>query len=162
MAPFQKGSWMNSSELTRRDFHRLTAAAFGGVLAGAAAGCGTKEAAKDLPTPKAESTAAADAGKAEPHACRGLNSCKSDKNDCAGRATCATVSHDCAEMNSCKYLGGCGRNPGANECKGQGGCHVPMSHGDAWDRARKAFEERRKAAGKEFGPAPPAAEKKDA
>ncbi|MCC7419458.1 MAG: hypothetical protein IT428_04215 [Planctomycetaceae bacterium] len=156
---------MSSPDLSRRDFNRLTAAAFGGLLAGTAVGCAQKEPAKPAAgtatpavTPPGEAVASA---KVEPHACRGLNSCKSDKNECAGASTCATGKWGPGE-NACKNLGGCGDKPGANECKEQGGCMVPMTadHGDAWDRARKAFEERMTKAGKKFRDAPAVAETK--
>lgn len=155
---------MSSPDLSRRDFTRLTAAAFGGLLAGTAVGCAQKEPAKPAAgtatpavKPPGEVVAAA---KVEAHACRGLNSCKSDKNECAGQSTCATGSWAPGE-NACKNLGGCGSDPGANECKGHGGCEVPMKpeHG-AWEKARKSFEERMTKAGKKFGAAPEMAEAK--
>ena len=157
---------MDPQDLNRRDFHRLAVAAFGGIVAGAAVGSGASAPPNGTAEKKADPAAKPPEGEtkvatAEPHACRGLNTCKTDKNECAGLSTCATVEHACAEQNDCKYLGGCGRNPGANECKGKGGCQVPMVHGDAWDRARKAFEERMKMADKKFGDAPPAPEKKE-
>ena len=139
---------------SRRDFGKLSAAAFGGLVAGAALqGCGKKE-----PAPTG------DGGKnvTAKHACRGLNECKnqgaSGENACAGQGTCATVAHhDCGGKNDCKNLGGCGANPGSNECKGHGGCHIPMKsdHGDAWKNARAAFEARRKEKGVTVGAAPP-------
>jgi len=43
---------------------------------------------------------------------------------------------------------------GANACKGQGGCAVPLQHG--WKSTRERFEAAMKKAGKEFGPAPDA------
>lgn len=154
---------MNSQELTRRDFHRMTAAALGGVLAGSVAGCAAKtppapptkgggaaagSGTTPATTPGGEAVASAD------HACRGLNTCKSDKNACAGQSECATKTHSCASQNECKNLGGCGENPGSNACKGMGGCEVPMTHGDAWERARKSFEARMKKEDKKFGDAP--------
>lgn len=157
---------MSSPDLSRRDFNRLTAAAFGGLLAGAA-GCAQNEPAKAPPGKGAATTTTPPAGdavaKAEPHACRGLNTCKTDKNACAGQGTCATGTWGPGE-NACKNLGGCGSDPGSNECKGKGGCDVPMKadHGDAWKKAREAFEKRMTEAGKKFGDAPmAAAEKKD-
>lgn len=146
---------MDSQPVDRRQFHRstldaLTAAAFGGLLAGTTGGCGS-EAGKET------------AAVAGPHACRGLNECKGQgadgKNACAGQGTCANVKpHSCGGMNDCKNLGGCGKEAGANSCKGQGGCEVPMTH--AWATARKNFEKRMQDAGKKFGDAPTAAEKK--
>lgn len=166
---------MSAEELSRREFHRMAAAAFGGIVAGSMVGCG--EAAKEppkgasKPAPGTETKPDLGSGSeapgdktelaaAEPHACRGLNNCKTDKNACAGQSTCANVMHDCAGMNECKNQGGCGKNPGTNDCKEKGGCAVPMKaeHGDAWKTARKSFEERLTKAGKKFGPAPEAAE----
>ncbi len=162
---------MNKSDLNRRDFHRLAATAFGGVLAGTAIGCGN--AAKDAATPPAGDSAAADAD-ASPAAadgmeeeghvlltganvCRGLNSCKNHKggdNACAGMGICATAAaHDCHTHNECKGQGGCGSTPGQNACKGKGECAVPLGEA-AWKQAREAFEAAMKAAGKEFGEAP--------
>jgi hypothetical protein len=134
--------------LSRRDFHKLTSAALGGMAAVTWLGCSsaTKEAkaADDL------------------HACRGLNSCKGlgadGKNACAGQGTCATAHHGCAQQNDCKHQGGCGDTPGENDCKTKGGCEVPIS-GDMWAKARAKFEERMKTQGKDIGAAPPAAAK---
>jgi hypothetical protein len=57
-------------------------------------------------------------------------------------------------MNDCKYHGGCGGEHGINDCKGKGGCgHFPIT-GDAWKKARGAFEARMKAANKPVGQAP--------
>lgn len=165
---------MQNDDLSRREFHKLTAAAFGGLLAGAAAGCGggdepageqaTKQPETNPAAPSHETTAAtADLTDAEqillsePHVCRGLNTCKGkDKegdNACAGQGTCATVaSHLCGGQNECKGQGGCGETPGMNACKGQGGCSVPLQH--AWEKARTSFEAAMKKKGQEFGPAP--------
>ena len=122
------------NRLTRRDFGKLSVAAFGGVMAGAAlTGCGGgKDDGKDKDGKKQAA--------AEKHICRGLNSCKSNgvggKNDCAGLGSCSTVAkHD----------------PGKNDCKG--GCGVPLK-GGMWTKARSTFETKMKAAGKTVGPAP--------
>ncbi len=157
-----------SEELSRRGFHQLTLAAFGGIMAGSLSGCPDKGA----PTPKPESGSstsgptsvdpAPTSGEVslllrEQHVCRGLNICKnlgaSKDNACAGQGTCATVAaHACGSQNECKGQGGCGTNPGENACKGQGLCHVPLEH--AWEAGRKNFEAAMTAAGKKFGPAP--------
>jgi hypothetical protein len=129
--------------ISRRDFHKLTSAAFGGMMAGAIGGCtsATKEA-----------KAANDV-----HACRGLNDCKGQgadkKNACAGQGDCAIVHHECAQQNACKHQGGCGEAPGFNDCKTKGGCAVPMK-GNMWERARAHFEEQMKKDGKQFGASP--------
>ena len=161
---------MNQNELNRRDFHRLTMAAFGGVLAGTAAGCseekkpapavpgsGTPGAARSQPGP-AGGNEVADSN-AVAHACHGLNACKtqgaSGKNECAGQGTCATKSwhHSCGGENACKGQGGCGTNPTQNDCKGKGACHIPLMDG-AWEKARQHFAEKMKEAGKEVGTDP--------
>ncbi len=149
---------------SRREFHKLTAAALGGMVAGTLIGCGSEKnpAANSGDKSKEGASAAAAAGTsiviaAAIHACRGLNECKglgaSAKNDCAGLGDCATVKHDCATMNDCKHQGGCGEAPGFNDCKTKGGCSVPIG-GAMWEKARAKFEQQMKAAGKQFGPAP--------
>ncbi len=164
---------MSSNDLNRRDFHRLSMAAMGGVMAGAVAGCNPQPAMAPPATAPAGTAGAPAAGapvvasvagegsKSESHLCRGLNACKGQgggevagKNACAGQGECATVKeHACGGENECKGLGGCGENPAENECKGKGGCHVPLMDG-AWKKVRQKFEEKMKSAGKEFGPAP--------
>ena len=136
--------------ISRRDFHKLTSAALGGMMAGTVAGCssGTKEA-------KAESV--------DLHACRGLNECKGQgadkKNDCAGKGACSTAKeHSCAGQNECKHQGGCGATASQNDCRTKGECSVPMK-GDMWKKARTHFEERMKKDSKQFGDAPAEAAK---
>ena len=136
-----------SAELDRRQFHQLTSAALGGLIAGTMIGCGgTAQVAK--------------AGDADKHTCRGLNDCQGKgadgKNACRGQGTCATVEHhNCGADNTCKGLGGCGETAGANECAGKGGCHVPLMEG-AWDTVRKRLETKWKADAAKFGEAPKA------
>jgi hypothetical protein len=164
---------MSSPELDRREFHHLTVAAFGGLLAGASIGCGAKTPAPTQSAPaKAPLNIAAPPSAAtveltdqqvalltdEKHACRGLNVCKglgrSKENACAGQGTCASVADSaCGGQNECATLGGCGATAGLNDCKGKGGCHIPLMD-EAWTKARAAFEAAMKKAGKEFGPAP--------
>lgn len=122
-------------DLHRRDFHKLTAAALGGLAAGTVLGCGGDK-------PAAPVAAAPTA--AEKHLCRGLNECKGQgkggQNTCRGQGACATVAeHGCGGQNECKGLGGCGDTAGANECKTKGGCHVPLMD-SAWDKVRKRKE----------------------
>lgn len=161
---------MDRSDLSRRDFNKLTMAAFGGVLAGAAAGCG--EADKGKPTAPTGSTGGkpadsekksdpdvASADGKEVHLCRGLNTCKGKgadgKNECAGQGECATAKHHaCGGDNECKGLGGCGEDVGQNECKTKGGCHVPLMD-FAWEKARKRLADKMKAEDKPLGEAPP-------
>lgn len=157
---------MSSSELNRRDFHRLSMAAMGGVMAGSLTGCEGQPmkptATPNGPTPPAVAATGEVEAKPEWHLCRGLNDCKGQgggeakgQNDCAGLGVCATVKeHACGGENECKGQGGCGENPAANECKGKGGCHIPlMDH--AWKQVRKRFEDKMKTAGKKYGEAPP-------
>jgi len=141
---------MDASNMNRRDFQRLTAAAFGGMVSGSLL-TGHAFAADDEPKSLLE----------EPHVCRGLNTCKGKgggdakgKNSCAGEGSCATVAkHSCKGDNECKGQGGCGATPGENSCKGKGSCAVPME-GKMWDKARANFEAAMKKAGKKVGPAP--------
>ena len=163
---------MNGNELSRRDFTKLTMAAFGGLMAGASgcrrAGDGEPAGEAEVPQPAGD-VSATDATAAsnepsvaylleEPHVCRGLNTCaskgKSGDNACAGQGTCARVEHLCSGQNDCKGQGGCGEHPGQNACKGLGGCDVPLMH--VWEEARAAFEKAMKAQGKEVGAAPAA------
>jgi uncharacterized membrane protein len=133
---------MNHDDFSRRDFHKLALAAFGGVVAGTLV--------------SRPGFAAADANNkaADKHACCGLNECKGQgaggKNDCAGMGSCSTTTaHGCNGMNDCKGQGG----SAANACKGQGSCSVPIK-GDAWKQARTHYEKTMKKAGKTFGAAP--------
>ncbi|HEX4964653.1 MAG TPA: hypothetical protein VF173_27825 [Thermoanaerobaculia bacterium] len=129
--------------VSRRDFGKLTLAAFGGVIAGSMLGS------RLLSAAEGDKPAAKDA-----HACCGLNKCKGQgaggKNDCAGQGSCATTaSHSCAGSNGCKGQGA----GGDNACKGKGSCAVPMK-GDAWKKARSNYEASMKKHGKTFGAAP--------
>lgn len=166
---------MKRPELTRRDFTKLSVAAFGGIVSGAIVGCNN---ASNTSTPPAGGNAAqteegtgssetkpegGDAGgeKVALNACRGLNACKGlgkGEHECAGQGSCATDKpHGCHGDNTCKNLGGCGSSAGANECAGKGECGVPMKpDSDAWKNARTAFEKRMKEAMKSFGDAPAA------
>jgi hypothetical protein len=137
---------MDKSEMNRREFQRLTSAAIGGMLVGAA-GLKSSLFAEDK-SPLLSDT----------HVCRGLNMCKgkgADKtNACAGQGACATAEkHGCKGDNACKGQGGCGAHPGENACKSMGACAVPLKD-QAWAKARKRFEEVMKAEGKTVGPAP--------
>ncbi len=139
--------------MNRRDFTRLTAAALGGVLAGARLAAAQDKAAKPKKKDPAKPLLLQ-----EPNICRGLNTCKGKgkggKNDCAGMGACATAkAHTCKGDNDCAGLGGCGEHPGENKCKGMGGCNVPIMD-KGWAAARKNFEAAMKKAGKKFGPAP--------
>jgi hypothetical protein len=128
-------------QIDRRDFHKLTSAALGGLAAGAMLGCGKSG---DGPAAKKSATEETTLAKAEVHLCRGLNECKGQgkdgQNSCRGQGTCATAKeHGCGTQNDCKGLGGCGGSEGANDCKGKGGCHVPLME-SAWDTLRKKKE----------------------
>ena len=140
-------------QLNRRDFERLSAAALGGLLAGA--GMSRVALAADE-APKKDPKKNPLLG--EPHICRGLNVCKglgaSKENACAGQGACATAkAHTCHADNECRGQGGCGAKPGENACKGKGECGVPL--GDkAWKKARAKFEELLTKEKKPFGKAP--------
>jgi hypothetical protein len=143
---------MEKSELTRRDFERLAAAAVGGLVAAAAA----DRVAAAADAPKKDRNKNPMLG--EPHVCRGINMCKglgaSKDNACAGQGTCATAkAHSCHADNECRGQGGCGAKPGENNCKGMGECGVPMQ-GKTWTKARARFEELMAKEGKKVGPAP--------
>ncbi len=132
--------------LNRRDFGKLTLAAFGGVLAGALAG--------ERLLAEEKKAAGGEFKLSDPHICCGLNTCKGHgkgaKNDCAGMGSCATAAeHGCAGSNACAGQG----ETGTNDCKGKGSCAVPVS-GDNWKKARASFEAAMNKAGKKFGPAP--------
>ena len=116
-------------KLGRRDFNKVIAASFGGLL------LGCSEATTE-PAGGGDDTAH-DPGK---HACKGLNSCEGHggcktadneckgKNACEGKGGCATVEHACAGKNECKGQGGCGNTKGTNECRGKGKCASPIKH----------------------------------
>ncbi len=165
--------------MNRREFHKLAAAALGGVVAGAGltqAADKDEKPAKDKPEKdkpekdkpekdKGPKDAKKPALLQEPNVCRGLNICKGKgkggKNDCAGQGDCSTAkAHTCGGENDCRGLGGCKDDPGENACKGKGNCHVPLNK-DAWPKARKRFEAEMKKADKKFGDAPKAKETKD-
>ena len=151
---------MHETEVSRRDFSRLSLAALGGALAGSLAGCTKVEGPQPAATSPKSATEETVVASATPevHLCRGLNSCKNQgagkDNACAGQGTCATAAHhDCGSMNECKGLGGCGADAGENACKGKGGCHVPlMEH--AWEKGREKLEKKMTAEGKTLGAAP--------
>ena len=95
---------MKPTGMDRREFHQLTVAALGGVIAGTTIGCNpapTAPPAKMTTTPSlpaavpiAQVTLTPEMEALimdEPHTCRGLNSCKgkgrSQDNECAGQGT---------------------------------------------------------------------------
>lgn len=159
---------MDRNQMDRRDFQKWSLAAFAGLTAGGAMGCGgsAEKPAPNVPvTPAAGTTGATALTPQEEllvddlHVCRGLNTCKgkgrSKENACAGQGTCASVAdHACGGAHECKGQAGCGELPGQNACKAEGGCHVPLMD-EIWDKARTAFETAMKKQGKEVG-APPA------
>jgi len=153
---------MKQDNVNRRDFSKWTMAAFGGFVSGTVIGCGdgqTSAPSTDKDTNGTDPAGTAGGGetnKIPEHGCRGLNECKTASNDCRGMSECATDSwkHFCGSSHDCKGKAGCGENPLANDCKNLGGCHVPLMEG-TWEKVRKNMEEKWKAAGKEFGDAPP-------
>jgi hypothetical protein len=152
---------MAQQSFDRRDFHKLTTAALGGLAAGAVLGCG-----KEGEKVKGGDGGVTQVATTEGHLCRGLNECKGQgndsKNSCRGQGACATAKeHSCGGQNDCKGLGGCGETVGANDCKGKGGCHVPLMTDppgeSAWDKLRKKKEAEWGEKKLEVGPAPPKA-----
>jgi hypothetical protein len=144
---------MQDHELNRRDFSKLTMAAFGGMIAGTAVSLSAAEEKESKKDSKKNPLLV------EPHVCKGLNTCKNKgkggDNDCAGQGTCAAAeAHSCKKENDCRGLGGCGPKPGENACKGLGGCEVPMKHQANWKKARARFETLMTQEGKKVGPAP--------
>jgi len=150
---------MKRSDFTRRDFSKLTLAAFGGASAGllTLSAMPGAQAAKDEKKKKHPLLS-------EPHVCCGLNTCKgkgrSKENACAGQGSCHTAEkHICKGHNTCKGQGGCGQNPGVNDCKGKGACAVPLTE-KTWKIARKNFEKAAKDAGIKVGKPPKGCPKK--
>src|SRR5713226_4985834 len=140
---------IGDTALSRRDFGKLTMAAFGGMVLGTTL-AGRAAEGDDKHDPSLLL--------GEKHVCRGLNTCKGKAkggdNSCAGTGNCATAeAHSCKGDNTCKGQGGCGEYPGQNSCKGQGSCDVPLKE-KTWKKARKAFEAQMKKAGKTVGEAP--------
>lgn len=157
---------MSDNGMDRRDFHKLTVASLGGMIAGTSLGCRSGTPPSPATTAQTEGTTMGAAALSdvemlaidEPHTCRGLNSCKnlgrSKENACAGQGTCASIADStCGGNNKCKGQGGCGELPGMNSCEGKGGCHIPLMD-DAWTKVRATFETAMKKSGKSFGPAP--------
>ena len=147
---------MRDQPFDRRDFHKLTTAALGGLAAGAMLGC------RNDPEPGGPDVPVTPTRGPEIHLCRGLNECKGQgkggENTCRGQGACATAKEaSCGGNNECKGLGGCGEKVGANECKGQGGCHIPLMP-DAWDTLRKKKEAEWGEKKLEFAAAPAKAE----
>ena len=145
---------VQNGTVKRRDFHKLTMAAFGGLVAGTAVS--TVQAQKKDEKPKLS----VDPGLLleEPHTCKGLNTCKGKgagkENACAGQGACASAkAHDCKGKNDCKGQGGCGGYPGQNTCKSKGHCATPLSK-ESWSLARKQFEHLMGDVGKKVGSAP--------
>src|SRR5262245_40507994 len=137
---------MTERAFDRRDFHKLTAAALGGLATGAVLGCGGSNPPAPAPaaTPGTAAPGPVAAVTPEKHLCRGLNECKGQgkggQNTCRGQGACATVAEStCAGQNECKGLGGCGENVGLNECKGKGLCHIPLMD-EAWKKVRERKE----------------------
>lgn len=145
---------MRPTALKRREFHRLTAAAFGGLLAGTGGIAVAQEKKEEESKLKVDPALLL----AEPHVCRGLNTCKGkgqgEQNACAGQGACAVVKeHSCNGENDCKGMGGCGGYPGQNTCKGKGHCAVPLKK-ETWAIARKQLEHLMADMGKKVGEAP--------
>jgi len=159
---------MKKEGFSRRDFYKLSTAAFGGMVVGSAA-CASAQDGEAEGAKKEGGKKGGDGEKPkvsvdpvllvmEPHVCRGLNQCKTKgakgENACAGQGACAAVEkHSCVGQNDCKGQGGCGGYPGQNTCKGKGHCAVPLGD-EAWSLARKQFEQLMKELDKKVGDAP--------
>jgi len=127
---------MDPQELNRRDFHRLTMAAVGGVLAGTVAGCGGED--KPAPPPKAHPQRPPTPNRPSrlnrrarksPRS-RGIRTRAADstparikgplaRTTVPGNGVCATKAwhHSCGGQNDCKGQGGCGETATMNDCK---------------------------------------------
>ena len=162
---------MVRSNLTRRDFNKLAAAAFGGVVTGTMIGCGDKKDDDKKDAAKGSDTKdTGDGGTPETNlahlvdgknVCRGLNICKTNgkgTHDCAGTSSCHNLTADqsCGGDNECHGQGGCKGTAGINACETKGQCHVPLNP-DAWAKTRKLFEAeyKKKFPAKKLGAAPP-------
>jgi hypothetical protein len=137
---------------SRRDFTKLATAATVGLAIGTGARAQDSKKALKIEVDPALLI------DADPHVCRGLNSCKGKGrgggNECAGQGSCATApSITCSTNNACKGKGGCGGYPGQNTCKAKGECAVPLTK-EIWTIARKQFEQLMKAQGRKVGKAP--------
>lgn len=155
---------MVRSNLTRRDFNKLAAAAFGGVVTGTMVGCGEKKDGEKKDGEKKDSekkdaaegsdskgTAGGGGGDTdvalllkEPHVCKGLNACqgkgKGGDNACAGQSTCATAEKSgCHDDNKCKGQGGCDETAGINACNNKGACGVPLKK-ETWTKVHEKFK----------------------
>jgi hypothetical protein len=131
---------MKRIELNRRDFSKLTIAAFGGVIAGTAIGCGNGDGDDngggdtsdggtdgiDVGSGSTDDTGSTDDGGgdpvaatddslllSEPHVCRGMNACMNKGQSKENACAGKGTCHTLAEGHSCH---------GENACKGQGGC----------------------------------------
>ena len=158
---------MVRSNLTRRDFNKLAAAAFGGVVTGTMVGCGDTKSGKS--EAKTGSDAGGEGGKPDTdvaylmndtNVCRGLNTCKNNgkgTHDCAGTSSCHNLKADqsCGGENECKGRGGCKSTAGINACDGKGECAVPLKP-ETWTKVRAKFKAawEAKNAGKTLGDAP--------
>ena len=153
---FNGGKEMVRSNLTRRDFNKLAAAAFGGVVTGTMVGCGDKTDKTDKTDSKSpdgsdtkSGSAAPDTGDVaelmkEPHVCKGLNTCegkgKGGGNACHGQSACFTAEKSgCHDDNQCKGEGGCGATAGNNACSNKGECGVPLKK-ETWEKTRAKFK----------------------
>src|SRR5262245_22633082 len=115
LSPCRKGSVsMDQSDLNRRDFHRLTMAAFGGALAGSMAGCSSNAPpAGPVPASKTGTAAAATTGADSAAAADESGSAAALENSIAA---VGVEKHLCRGLNACKGQG----NEGENACAGQG------------------------------------------
>ena len=145
---------MQDHELNRRDFSKLTMAAFGGMIAGTAVSLSAAEEKESKKDSKENPLLV------EPHVCKGLNTCKGKgkggDNSCAGQGGCAAAEahHSCKGENDCKGQGGCGAKPGENACKGLGGCKVPIGKEANWKKRAGPVRDLDDPGGQEGRPGP--------
>lgn len=135
---------MKKTDLSRRDFNRLTAAAFGGVVAGTFAGCANDDGGSTAPTEDGvpiptDGDVGSETG--EPEGSGTTSVQREGGEQAVGEETISLLmgeKHVCRGLNQCKGAGGGGENAcagtgacatitthkcaGNNECKGQGGC----------------------------------------
>jgi len=131
---------MKTTEINRRDFNRLTSAAFGGMVAGAMIGCNQPQQTADKGGDKQGSGDAGSGTQDDDHGHDGEHADGGDHDHAAdsgpgllieGKNVCRGLNHKCANhkggTNACAGQGACATADShtcheANACKGQGGC----------------------------------------
>ena len=143
---------MDGSQMNRRDFQRLTAAALGGVIGGSMHApprrCGRRHG--EVAAGRTPRLSRAEHLQGEKRLRRDQ---RQERHVPAKAAAPRPRSTTAKARIPAKGQGGCGEHPGENTCKAKGSCEVPLKD-KAWDKARANFEAAMKKAGKKFGPAP--------